>query len=322
MPFFGRSKKVNTTSPLPTTNPDITSHTSSQVDTLTESHPPHDKSLPPAADETPGLTEKSSRHSYSSAHSQSSSHEHHTLKQELGKTAEGAGLDTTDGTLATGQIAGATPAPAPDVSSVKADAAPRTPGFHQKIEMSKFKFWAIFVSLMLSIFLFALDQLIVSSFEVGEWNGKSADKNAPCRSLVLSHISWPNSTPSQKSHGSQTGKLPSQPLRPPSNPHSAPLPIPGHSFFITLLGFSLAYSQFLLIFPSKIVICFAVFIFEVGSLICGVAPSMTTLIVGRAIAGMGAAGIFGGGIIILTQVGGCYIQERGPEANFKRGGAR
>ena len=37
---------------------------------------------------------------------------------------------------------------------------------------------------------------------------------------------------------------------------------------------------------------FAVFIFEVGSLVCGVAPSIYVLILGRAIAGVGAAGIF------------------------------
>lgn len=35
----------------------------------------------------------------------------------------------------------------------------------------------------------------------------------------------------------------------------------------------------------------AMFIFEVGSLICGVAPDPTTLIVGRAIAGFGGSGI-------------------------------
>jgi hypothetical protein len=44
----------------------------------------------------------------------------------------------------------------------------------------------------------------------------------------------------------------------------------------------------------------ALFIFEVGSLICGVAPNSTTLIVGRAIAGLGGAGIFSGAILIVA----------------------
>ena len=41
-------------------------------------------------------------------------------------------------------------------------------------------------------------------------------------------------------------------------------------------------------------------IFEVGSLICGVAPNSKTLVVGRAIAGLGAAGLSVGGVSIVS----------------------
>lgn len=41
-------------------------------------------------------------------------------------------------------------------------------------------------------------------------------------------------------------------------------------------------------------------LFELGSLICAVAPSSTTLIVGRAVAGMGVSGIFSGALIIIA----------------------
>jgi MFS family permease len=41
----------------------------------------------------------------------------------------------------------------------------------------------------------------------------------------------------------------------------------------------------------------------VGSLICGVAPSSDALIVGRAIAGIGVAGLFSGALIILARTG-------------------
>lgn len=41
-------------------------------------------------------------------------------------------------------------------------------------------------------------------------------------------------------------------------------------------------------------------IFEVGSLICGIAKSSTMLIVGRGIGGMGCAGILVGGLVIIT----------------------
>jgi MFS family permease len=44
----------------------------------------------------------------------------------------------------------------------------------------------------------------------------------------------------------------------------------------------------------------ALFIFELGSLICGIAPNSTALIIGRAIAGVGSAGIFSGAVLIVT----------------------
>jgi MFS family permease len=42
-------------------------------------------------------------------------------------------------------------------------------------------------------------------------------------------------------------------------------------------------------------------IFEIGSLICGAAPNSTALIIGRAVAGLGAAGIFSGAILIIAR---------------------
>ena len=43
------------------------------------------------------------------------------------------------------------------------------------------------------------------------------------------------------------------------------------------------------------------FVFELGSLVCGVAPSSKFLIVGRAIAGTGAAGIITGAYVIVAR---------------------
>jgi MFS family permease len=42
------------------------------------------------------------------------------------------------------------------------------------------------------------------------------------------------------------------------------------------------------------------FIFEVGSAVCGAAPNSVALIIGRAIAGVGSAGIFSGAILIVA----------------------
>lgn len=44
----------------------------------------------------------------------------------------------------------------------------------------------------------------------------------------------------------------------------------------------------------------SILIFEVGSLICATSPNSTALIVGRAIAGLGSAGIFSGSFIIIA----------------------
>ena len=44
----------------------------------------------------------------------------------------------------------------------------------------------------------------------------------------------------------------------------------------------------------------AIALFELGSLVCGAAPTSTSLIIGRAIAGLGSAGIFIGGVVIIT----------------------
>jgi MFS family permease len=64
----------------------------------------------------------------------------------------------------------------------------------------------------------------------------------------------------------------------------------------------LTYGQILTIAPTKWVYLVAVVIFEVGSLVCGVAPSMNVLIFGRAFAGVGAAGIFVSILSIIAQI--------------------
>lgn len=51
---------------------------------------------------------------------------------------------------------------------------------------------------------------------------------------------------------------------------------------------------------SKNVFFVFVVVFEVGSLICALAPTSTAFIVGRAIAGIGGAGLFNGGLAIVA----------------------
>ncbi|KAK4122176.1 MFS general substrate transporter [Parathielavia appendiculata] len=74
----------------------------------------------------------------------------------------------------------------------------------------------------------------------------------------------------------------------------------GSAFFMTVGGFQSTWGKVFKYFPLKISFLIAIFIFEVGSLICGVAPNSTALIVGRAIAGVGAAGIGSGAYTIIA----------------------
>jgi MFS family permease len=53
-------------------------------------------------------------------------------------------------------------------------------------------------------------------------------------------------------------------------------------------------------FPRKVVYLVYVLIFEIGNLVCALAPSSGSLIAGRAVTGSGASGISTSGFFILT----------------------
>jgi MFS family permease len=55
-------------------------------------------------------------------------------------------------------------------------------------------------------------------------------------------------------------------------------------------------------FNSKWLYILAVAIFEGGSIACAAAPNSYILIFGRAMAGAGSAGIFGGSLAVVTQI--------------------
>ncbi|CZS94684.1 probable DHA14-like major facilitator; ABC transporter [Rhynchosporium graminicola] len=74
----------------------------------------------------------------------------------------------------------------------------------------------------------------------------------------------------------------------------------GSAYLLTTASFQLLFGKFYTFFSIKYVYLVAIGIFEVGSLICGVAPNSTALIVGRAVAGLGSAGIFSGALIIVA----------------------
>jgi MFS family permease len=79
---------------------------------------------------------------------------------------------------------------------------------------------------------------------------------------------------------------------------------------LTASGFQSTWGKFFKYFPLKMWFLVALFIFELGSLICGVAQNPTTLIVGRAIAGLGAAGVAVG---LFTMLGFAVPSEKRPQ---------
>lgn len=60
------------------------------------------------------------------------------------------------------------------------------------------------------------------------------------------------------------------------------------------------YGRIFSLFNIKWSFLFAVGIFELGSLICGIAPNSVALIIGRAIAGWGSAGILTGSFVVVS----------------------
>jgi MFS family permease len=64
----------------------------------------------------------------------------------------------------------------------------------------------------------------------------------------------------------------------------------------------LFFGQILSVASTKGAFLVFIAIFEIGSLLCGVAPNMPALIFGRAVAGVGAAGIFVASFTVCAQI--------------------
>jgi hypothetical protein len=66
----------------------------------------------------------------------------------------------------------------------------------------------------------------------------------------------------------------------------------GAAYLLTTTALQPTYGSLYRMFSVKWVFLGAIFLFEVGSVVCAVAPSSEAFIVGRAIAGVGTAGLF------------------------------
>jgi EmrB/QacA subfamily drug resistance transporter len=74
----------------------------------------------------------------------------------------------------------------------------------------------------------------------------------------------------------------------------------GSAYMITGASFSLIFGKIYKHYSIKNVFLASIVLFEVGSAVCGAAPSSIALILGRAIAGLGSSGIFTGGMMVIV----------------------
>lgn len=73
------------------------------------------------------------------------------------------------------------------------------------------------------------------------------------------------------------------------------------AFFITTCAFQLPFGRAYVLLNTKWTYLASVVIFLIGSAVCGAAPNSIALIIGRAIAGIGGAGVVGGVLIIVAK---------------------
>lgn len=72
----------------------------------------------------------------------------------------------------------------------------------------------------------------------------------------------------------------------------------GSSYMLTLCAFQLLWGRIYTFYSPKPVFLSAILVFEIGSAVCGAAPSSIAFILGRSIAGLGSAGMMNGAIVI------------------------
>ena len=76
----------------------------------------------------------------------------------------------------------------------------------------------------------------------------------------------------------------------------------GSAFLLTSCCFQLLLGRVYTFYTPKYIYLSIIGLFEVGSAICGAAPNSVGFILGRAIAGVGAAGIMSGSVILMVEV--------------------
>lgn len=71
------------------------------------------------------------------------------------------------------------------------------------------------------------------------------------------------------------------------------------SYIMTLCATQLLFGKLYTLYPVKTIFLAAIALFELGSVVSGAAPTSNALIAGRAVSGVGGAGVFSGAMVII-----------------------
>ncbi|KAM3075467.1 hypothetical protein ACMFMG_007614 [Clarireedia jacksonii] len=82
----------------------------------------------------------------------------------------------------------------------------------------------------------------------------------------------------------------------------------GSAYVLTMCSFQLLVGKICKYYPAKPIFLGSILLFEVGSAICGAAPSSDVFIFGRAVAGLGSSGLYSSLMVIMFHV--VPIQQR------------
>lgn len=78
---------------------------------------------------------------------------------------------------------------------------------------------------------------------------------------------------------------------------------------MTCGAFQIMYGKIYSMYSVKLILLISIFLFEIGSAVCEAAPNSISFIVGRAVAGIGAAGILAGSVSIWPVARNLYANE-------------
>ncbi|MCJ1386956.1 hypothetical protein MMC17_010085 [Xylographa soralifera] len=83
----------------------------------------------------------------------------------------------------------------------------------------------------------------------------------------------------------------------------------GSAYLLTIMAFQASAAKIFKYFTVKVTYLISILIFEVGSILCASAPNSPAFIAGRAVAGIGSAGLFQGALCVIAL---CIRLERRP----------